>query len=830
MTTIQGVNLLPSTGEFTYDTVAHLGQRTSDSAGVTINCLFAPGGGVTDYTNSMLQLAAAHPECTTVSLVVAWFGNNVSVQFCQIYPSTTYINGAFQSWNGSAYVADNWQCSSLTQASAGLIPLSQTGGSFNYGGTPSDQAIYRCIKDLKARGYRVVFYPFILMDTTGFPWRGTVGWFSADVSAAATSAINGFLGSAAASQFTRDNINFTVSYSGSPTDFTYRRMILHYANLCVVAGGVDLFLIGSELRGLEAVRGPAWTVSGAGPPAAWDYPFVAGLITLAADVRGVFDGAGLTKDLTGLHNLISYAPDWSVWTGVKHDSANPPTGVLNGAQWPNLDALYASANIDIVCFDNYLPLSDWTTGAGGLDVIHWADPKPVTWPPSGPAFNGLGLSGVPALQNVNYLKANIEGGEDFNWFYFNSTNLGPGDDPNGSGIQVSLPQGDRLTQTRNQFFPGQELLARKKLAWWWNNTHFLLYDDGLGGGLIPHGNATSWAVQSKSIAFTEYGFASTDRATNQPNVFFSFSAAASQTPFWSKWVPTGGADQAPIQNDVIQQLGLQAIYDYWFTDGNNQTSSGGVVMLQKAFFSVWNWDARPFPAFPGVYTAFGDSVNWRVGFWINGKDVFSSSGGPAMTLAYPLSWPQQLKPVRLDLSVVAMSRSGGQGIAGGEQIIASPAARWEGSLTFPAMDSATLVTWRGFIGALQGRLGTFNMPIFDCGHKPFPSGGAITVTAAAAALNATVLTLTVAAGGALLSGHRFSIAGRLYEIIQSVPAGGGVYAATIHPWLRSAIGAATICEFSNPTSLMRLASDAEGRLDLESLIIAHPRIQIVEAF
>ena len=57
-------------------------------------------------------------------------------------------------------------------------------------------------------------------------------------STAATTAVNAFLGSAAVGQFTRDAVNLTVSYSGSPTDWTYRRMILHYANLCAVAGGV----------------------------------------------------------------------------------------------------------------------------------------------------------------------------------------------------------------------------------------------------------------------------------------------------------------------------------------------------------------------------------------------------------------------------------------------------------------------------------------------------------------------------------------------------------------------------------------------------------------
>ena len=56
-------------------------------------------------------------------------------------------------------------------------------------------------------------------------------------------------------------------------------MILHYANLCVVAGGVDLFLLGSEFRGLETIRGPAWTkagTTGGDGKVTWDYPFVAG--------------------------------------------------------------------------------------------------------------------------------------------------------------------------------------------------------------------------------------------------------------------------------------------------------------------------------------------------------------------------------------------------------------------------------------------------------------------------------------------------------------------------------------------------------------------------
>ena len=36
-------------------------------------------------------------------------------------------------------------------------------------------------------------------------------------------------------------------------------------------------------------------------------------------------------------------------------------------------------------------------------------------------MNGLGLSGQPTVYSKDYLKANIEGGEKFNWFYDDST-------------------------------------------------------------------------------------------------------------------------------------------------------------------------------------------------------------------------------------------------------------------------------------------------------------------------------------------------------------------------------------------------------------------------
>ena len=616
---IGGVNLIPATGEFTYDTIAYLGQRVTELSLSSINRYASGGSGsTTDYSISINGLQAEFPSCTTVAVVVAWFGNSTDITACQIYPSTTYIGGTFQQASGGS---DVWRCSSLTQASAGLIPIpTASNGSFIYGGTPSDQSIVRCIRDLKSRGLRVVFYPFILMTAAGEPWRGQITYDGTDISSAATTAVNNFLGSATTSQFTRDFTNLTVAYSGSPTDYTYRRMILHCANLCVVAGGVDLFLLGSELRGIETIRGPNWTKAGtaSGGTTTWDYPFVAGLMQLSDDVRSVFNAASLTKDLTGLHNLIAYSPDWSVWMGYQHPGEN--------GQWPHVDQLFAHDNIDLVSFDNYLPLSDWTTGDGGLDAQNWLAPAPSgAWPPTSATFSGLGLSGQPTIYSIPYLQANIEGGQYFNWFYNDSNSGGVGLDPNGTDLRVSLPQGDRLAQARNPYYAGQQLLANKQLRWWWNNQHYAVYDTG--SGWAPQGSPTQWVPNAKSITFAEYGFPAVDKATNQPNLFYSPVSIESGTPFWSIWQPAeNGVDgYAPQADDLIYGLALQAVWEYW---QSNNESVGGVPMIETAFMSVWNWDARPFPAFPQLAGTWGDADNWPTGNWLQGR-------GPALPPPVP---------------------------------------------------------------------------------------------------------------------------------------------------------------------------------------------------
>ena len=143
-------------------------------------------------------------------------------------------------------------------------------------------------------------------------------------------------------------------------------MILHYANLMQAAGGVDAFIIGSEMRGLTTVRG-----------AGNSYPSVTALQTLAADVRSVLGAAA----------KLTYAADWSEYFGH-----HPQDG--SGDVRYHLDPLWADTNIDAVGIDAYFPLADWRDGSAHVDAQNYA-----------------------SIYDTDYLAANMEGGEGYDWYY-----------------------------------------------------------------------------------------------------------------------------------------------------------------------------------------------------------------------------------------------------------------------------------------------------------------------------------------------------------------------------------------------------------------------------
>ena len=171
---------------------------------------------------------------------------------------------------------------------------------------------------------------------------------------------------------------------------------------------------------------------------------------------------------------------------------------------------------------------------------------PPSPPPASPNFNGLGLSGQATINSKSYFKANIEGYND-----------------------ISAPS--------PQFPPPSPPLPD-----------------------APKGPQTEWVPNSKPIVFTEYGFPACDKCTNQPNVFFDAKSTESATPFWSIWQPSEGGGFLPKPDQNLSLLALQAIYEYWFVGRPQRDLECWRQMIEPAFCSVWNWDARPFPAFPNL--------------------------------------------------------------------------------------------------------------------------------------------------------------------------------------------------------------------------------------
>src|SRR5205823_69588 len=200
--------------------------------------------------------------------------------------------------------------------------------------------------------FRVVFYPFILMDIPAgnpegqppYPWRGRISCDpkpgvagTADKTAAIHGETDAFIGSAVAGDFAISA--GAVVYSG-PAEWSLRRMVLHYAKLCALAGGVDAFLIASELPGMTTLRSDGAT-----------YPFVAALASLAGDVASILPAA-----------RISYGADWSEYSGHQ-----PADG--SDDRFFHLDPLWASPHVNFIGIDNYMPITDWRDGSQHLDRL-----------------------------------------------------------------------------------------------------------------------------------------------------------------------------------------------------------------------------------------------------------------------------------------------------------------------------------------------------------------------------------------------------------------------------------------------------------------------------
>ncbi len=339
---VKSVMLIPGSGEFVYDTQSEY-KITGSSAGggvvqsgyqVPLNVHTAEG-----KANALValdQLQETFPNLEWVGVVVNWFGTSMDIATCDIWPCVEYQAN-------TETTPDDWQVAGFTRATGRQI--GDDAGKLRYGGTPDDGSIVRLLTELRARGLKIFFYPQMLMDVAGKPWRGELTGSAADVT------------------------SFFTKTRG------YNAFINHYANL--VAGKVDAFAIGTEMRDLTKITSSAGV-----------YPSVSQLVSLAATVKATL----------GSSVKVTYAADWSEY---HHTDGG----------WYHLDALWASASIDMVGIDAYFPLND----------------------------------AVQTGYDIDALRAGWTSGEGYDWYYTDTART----------TKASLGAA----------------YAWKNISWWWNNTH-----------------------------------------------------------------------------------------------------------------------------------------------------------------------------------------------------------------------------------------------------------------------------------------------------------------------------------------------------------------------
>src|SRR5258707_13387250 len=175
---VRAVTLIPGTTEFGYEPsalVSVLAPGTSRQENRHVS------SAASDVQAALDDLQGLCPNLERIAVVVAWFGTDLRCGHCTVQPG---VETSIKAINGAA-----WSVDGVTRPGAYLV--SQAGGRPAFGGTPSDLSVLHLIAELKARGLKITFYPFLMMDIAAgnalpdpwdaaaasqpaYPWRGRI--------------------------------------------------------------------------------------------------------------------------------------------------------------------------------------------------------------------------------------------------------------------------------------------------------------------------------------------------------------------------------------------------------------------------------------------------------------------------------------------------------------------------------------------------------------------------------------------------------------------------------------------------------------------------------
>ena len=331
---IQSLNIGPDDGEFTLDT-----QKVNLGSGYV---------NVHSSDLTYLEAAVAHiknvyPNCRTLWLSPAWFGVDLRPNLTRVQPTVTTAS--------APNATHEWSSGGKNRGDARL--LASFSGAPAYNGTPNDASIIRAIKYLKSQGFRVGLRPRMLMDirvgnnlpipnsvSTGQPAYPLASQIEPNTSTFAADISSFFGTNVEVEDFTWDDDTGVMDFV-SPSQWSYRRFILHYATLAKEAGGVDAFLIGSDLRKMTAYT-----------------ETVDALITLLGDVRALL-GCATSYEAS----MLEY--------GARFNG--------NAVEWP-LDDLWMDQYCSFIALKFDVPMADWrSSGNTNLDGAYFLTPYEIAY-------------------------------------------------------------------------------------------------------------------------------------------------------------------------------------------------------------------------------------------------------------------------------------------------------------------------------------------------------------------------------------------------------------------------------------------------------------------
>ncbi|KJV68657.1 glycoside hydrolase/phage tail family protein [Candidatus Neoehrlichia procyonis] len=250
---IENIHIIPGSGEFIYDTkiqmkipVEKIGEEYIPY-GIANRINHNNNFGQSDALTSLDQLKEDLPNIKWVSVVVNWYTDSLDIKNCNIYPAVEFKNDA-------KTIPDDWNVANITRNNAKII--SKNDDNLTYGGTVNDASLIRYIHELKKRGYKILLYPLLLIDTKEKTSRSSLG----------------------------GNIEYINNFFKNQ----YNPFIMHYCTL--TKGLIDAFIIGSELVNITQIADTNNL-----------YPGIDELIALAK----------YAKNILGDSTIITYAANYN---------------------------------------------------------------------------------------------------------------------------------------------------------------------------------------------------------------------------------------------------------------------------------------------------------------------------------------------------------------------------------------------------------------------------------------------------------------------------------------------------------------------------------------